>query len=314
MTTSPAVLITGASRGLGLETARVLAGRGVPVVLACRRPDAGLVQRELGPGAPARAVGLDVGELASVRAFAGSLDAVAPGGVAALVCNAGVQVVSGTRHTAEGLEETFACNHLGHFLLARLLLPRMAAGGRVVFVSSGTHDPREWTGMPAPRPDDIRAIADGTAFAGEPAGAAGRRRYTTSKLFNVLCALELDRRLGASAFAPLGLSSVAFDPGLMPGTGLAREYGPGAQWLWRRLAPVATALLPNVNEVSTSARRLADLATSASHPGASGVYVSRGRIWPSSERSHDRALAARLWQESSALAGVPAALEEGEVT
>jgi hypothetical protein len=74
--------------------------------------------------------------------------------------------------------------------------------------------------MPAPALADLGAVASGAAFADESRDLAGRRRYTTSKLCNVLCAYELGKRVKAS---PWQLEVVAFDPGLMPGTGLARE-------------------------------------------------------------------------------------------
>src|SRR5439155_7336392 len=106
----------------------------------------------------------------------------------------------------------------------------------------------------------------------EADGRAARRRYTTSKLCNVLCAYELDRRLRA---ANADIRVNAFDPGLMPGTALAREYGVLARWAWRRLLPLLTLFVPNVNRVQTSARRLAQLVDDGD--GTSGKYLSRGR-------------------------------------
>src|SRR5262249_4372477 len=117
--------------------------------------------------------------------------------LSALVCNAGVQAISPQR-TNEGLEITFATNHLGHFLLSRLLLDDLSRG-QIAFVSSATHDPARRTGMPAPNLRDVRTIAFGNDNAPLKAGEAGRIRYTTSKLYNVLCAYEFARRLGAVA-------------------------------------------------------------------------------------------------------------------
>jgi NAD(P)-dependent dehydrogenase (short-subunit alcohol dehydrogenase family) len=297
------VLITGANGALGSATARVLLARGVPVRLACRR----LLSAErtraalLAIGAPpelTRVAQLDVSELASVRRLASEFER---GSVGGLVCNAGIQLVRGTRRTADGLEETFATNHLGHFLLARSLLPALAPGARVVFVTSNTHDPRRCTGMPAPRLEDLAAVASGDAFADERAELAGRRRYTTSKLCNVLCAYELGRRVKASRWQ---IEPVAFDPGLMPGTGLAREYGPLASWAWHHLLPAVTSLLPNVNSVSTSAARLAKVMMRE----LDGDYISNGRAVRSSLASYDQDLARRLWDISSSLAGIPSAL------
>ena len=90
--------------------------------------------------------------------------------VHAIVCNAGVQVVSGTEATEDGVEMTFGVNHLGHFALVQGLLDHLARPARIVVVSSGTHDPAKHTGMPDPRytsaaelarPDAGRSADDG---------------------------------------------------------------------------------------------------------------------------------------------------------
>jgi NAD(P)-dependent dehydrogenase (short-subunit alcohol dehydrogenase family) len=219
--------------------------------------------------------------------------------------------VTGTRRTPAGLEETFATNHLGHFLLARRLLAAIEPRGHIVFVSSGTHDPKQRTGMPPPDVSDLDAVARGTAFASEAPSAAGKRRYTTSKLCNVLCAYELARRLGAARGASAPRVS-AFDPGLMPGTGLAREYGPVARWAWRAILPVLT-LAPNVNSVGTSARRLADLATGALDV-PTAAYVSEGRAQRSSAASYDEGLATALWDLSSSLCGLSPSLDVADAS
>lgn len=288
------VLITGANGALGLATARQLLARNVPVVLACRRVESALAAREQ-LNADVQVAGLDVSDLASVRALK-------VGPLGGLVCNAGIQIVSGTRRTPAGVEETFATNHLGHFLLARSLLPALDEGARVVFVASNTHDPKRCTGMPAPQLADLSAVASGDAFEDESTELAGRRRYTTSKLCNVLCAYELQKRLPGSPWSSLQV--VAFDPGLMPGTGLAREYGPVAGWAWRNVMPAATALLPNVNTVRKSAARLAAVVTGE----LAGRYISNGKSERSSAESYDERLARKLWELSSRLAGVPSAL------
>jgi NAD(P)-dependent dehydrogenase (short-subunit alcohol dehydrogenase family) len=297
MNDSASVVITGANSGLGFETARALLLRDVPVVLACRSLTSGERAKAalIAAGADASAVEvapLDVSDFASVRRFAAQ-----PRRVRSLICNAGIQIVSEMRRAPNGFELTFATNHLGHFLLARQLLTSMSNDGRIVFVSSNTHDPRQWTGMPAPDTADIEALATGAAFAAEPIAVAGRRRYTTSKLCNVLCTYELARRLErASTTAQLRVC--AFDPGLMPGTGLAREYGPIANWAWHHAMPLLTAFVPNVNRVRLSARRLADIATGALAID-NGSYLSAGRMRRSSADSYDTELAARLWAASS---------------
>jgi NAD(P)-dependent dehydrogenase (short-subunit alcohol dehydrogenase family) len=151
-------IITGASSGLGLECARALL-RSDPswhVVLAVRDRSRGSeAVKQLGEPQRCTVMQMDLASLASVRAF---VEAVRDSGLAplhAIVCNAGVQVVSGTEWTDDGVEMTFGVNHLGHFALVQGLLGDLAQPARIVVVSSGTHDPSKRTGMPTratPRP------------------------------------------------------------------------------------------------------------------------------------------------------------------
>jgi light-dependent protochlorophyllide reductase len=306
------VIITGASSGLGLACAVLLAARRWHVVLACRDRERGeaarrFVDRQTASPGGVEVAELDVSRLTSVRAFVEQLGRARRPRLCALVCNAGVQASGKATWTPEGIETTFATNHLGHFLLSRLLLDELA-GGQIVLVSSNTHDPKRWTGMPAPRLDDVRAVALGRVQL-ENDKRSGRTRYTTSKLCNVLCAYELDRRLRARDGEATRLAVNAFDPGLMPGTGLAREYGALARAAWRYLLPFFTLFAPNVNRVQTSARRLVDLIEIASREHVTGKYFSRGRFTRSSAESYDPELARALWDVSSEMSGLPSSLE-----
>src|SRR6202451_3415846 len=136
-------VVTGASGGLGLETAEVLAGRGAAVVLACR--DLGKAERAADrirsavAGATVLVVHLDLGSLASVREAAGQIRAACPS-LNLLINNAGVMAIP-REVTEDGFERTLATNHLGHFALTGLLLGRMldTPGSRVVTVSSNGH-------------------------------------------------------------------------------------------------------------------------------------------------------------------------------
>lgn len=123
------VVVTGSNAGLGYECAKAIAasGREWRVVLAVRSPEKGeraalrIAEETANPGV--EAMGLDLASLASVRSFAKEFarrDDLPP--VRSLVCNAGLQVVSGSIHTEDGFEETFGVNHLGHFLLVNLIL------------------------------------------------------------------------------------------------------------------------------------------------------------------------------------------------
>ncbi len=312
-------VITGANAGLGWETAQQLAGAGWHVVLVCRSAERGedAKRRLLRQHAAASCEvlgGVDIGELASVRTVARALAQGRRPPLRALICNAGVQVITGLTRTSAGLETTFATNHLGHLLLARLLLPHLAPDARVVFVASDTHDPKRFTGMPAPNLDDVKAVSTGAAFEAESPGAAGRRRYTTSKLCNVMTAYELDRRVRqASAPGAAAVTVNAFDPGLMPGTQLVREYGPVVRALWHAVLPVATWVVPNMNAIPRSAARLVRMVDDAAYAGVSGKYVTRGRALPSSDTSYDEAKARELWNLSCELAGLSPTLSPAEL-
>jgi NAD(P)-dependent dehydrogenase (short-subunit alcohol dehydrogenase family) len=290
------VIITGATSGLGLECARALLDSDPSwhLVLPVRDRNRGAAAvAELGEPQRCTVMGMDLASLASVRAFTDDLRSASLPPLHAVVCNAGLQVVSGTEWTVDGVETTFGVNHLGHFALVQGLLDVLARPARILLVSSGTHDPTKRTGMPHPR---YRSAAE-LAHPAESAEVDGRRRYTTSKLCNVLYAYELDRRLGST---PGGVTVNAFDPGLMPGSGLARDYSTLGRLAWRYLFP-ALRVLPNVNSTRASGRHLAALVNDARFDGVSGQYFEGRRPIKSSVDSYDAGKARDLWETSEAL-------------
>jgi NAD(P)-dependent dehydrogenase (short-subunit alcohol dehydrogenase family) len=294
--TMKTAIVTGAGAGLGLECARALldADPSWHVVLAVRNPARGADAVAL-LGAPDRCtvIEVDLASLESVHAFVRNVRAAQLPPIHAIVCNAGVQVISGTEATVDGFEMTFGVNHLGHFALVQGLLDRLAPPARIVVVSSGTHDPSKHTGMPNPRYTSAAELAHPSA--GE--SPDGRRRYTTSKLCNVLFAYELDRRLDRGG---QGVMVTAFDPGLMPGSGLARDYPPLQRWAWRYVLP-ALRLLPGVRSTRTSGRYLAALVDDPRFDGVTGQYFGGLRPIRSSVDSYDRAKALDLWETSERL-------------
>lgn len=134
-------VVTGANSGIGLITARELARHGARVLLACRDErrgkEAAARIRGAVPDADVEFAGLDLADLSSVREFAA---AYTPDRLDLLINNAGVMALP-YRRTADGFETQFGVNHLGHFALTGLLLPKLLAtpGARVVSVSSGLH-------------------------------------------------------------------------------------------------------------------------------------------------------------------------------
>ncbi len=309
-----AVLVTGGNSGIGLECASALARAGWRVLIASRDGAASAaavrrIVRESGND-HVSALELDLGSIASVRRLAGE---IARGDVPlrALVCNAGVQTSKGLRRSPEGFELTFAVNHLGHFLLVNLLLRRLLAHApaRIVIVASGVHDPRLWTGMPKPSVADIPTLA---ATGGPRAdGFDGRLAYVNSKLCNLWFAYELARRLGPNGRGEVTVN--AFDPGLVPGSGLARDYPAVLRFLWYRVLPglawVLSPFIAGINPASKAGRALARLVLDPALAPVSGKYFPSHVRWreaPSSDASYDLDRARSLWEESVRMSGLTA--------
>lgn len=286
------VLITGGTGSLGFRAAEAIVADGGWEVVVTGRADTAVADAAARLGERATGRRLDLGSLAEVRGFARDLPPVH-----AVVCNAGLLRAAGMTFTVDGVEETFGVNHLAHFLLVREILPRMPAQGRVVFVSSATHDPAQRTGFPVPPYTSARDLA-------RPAGAenasglrAGQLRYSKSKLCNILAAYEFARRV-----RPEVATFNAFDPGQMPGTGLARDFQGIRAVAWHRLMPALT-LVPGINR-HTPKRSGTALARLVLDPGladTSGRYFSGMRETRSSAESYDTQKAADLWETSVAL-------------
>lgn len=293
------IVITGGSRGIGAEALRHLTAQPGARILLGVRGDA-----------PAGTTGLplDLSSLASARAFAEKVIAALDGaGIDALVLNAGGQRPTVADRSADGHELTFAANHLGHFLLLNLLWPHLGNDARVVITSSGTHDPEERTGVPPPRHANALWLADPAQDPGLDANpiTAGMRAYSASKLANLMTARIAATRAAAD---PRGISVVAYDPGLTPGTGLVRQQ----MWVVRTLVwPLLPLLLPfgkTMNSLANAGRGLAELAARL-RPPPGRVYTSlrKGRLgWPEpSLLARDDAACTALWADSLALVGLP---------
>lgn len=286
-------LITGANSGLGFEAARILAKKGARVVLAVRDTAKGnraaAEIRASAPRADLTVLALDLASLTSVGSFAGAFLAEHDR-LDMLINNAGVMAIP-RRETADGFEMQFGTNHLGHFALTGLLLPLIlkTPGARVVTVSSSVH----WFGKI--NFNDLQ----GTRSYGKW-GAYGQ-----SKLANLLFAYELQRRLAAGN----GAVSAAAHPGYAA-TNL-QLVGPemaGSRLGQRAMAAVnrvlaqsaAMGALPEVYAATSPAVRGGDYIGPAGLLGQQGFPVQA----KSSARSHDQAVAARLWAVSEELTGV----------
>jgi len=300
-------IITGGNRGLGFECARTLAKlHDWRLIIACRDPQtAGAALENLRQktgNQMIEAMQLDLASLESINSFAEKVQTSNLAPIQALICNAGIQVVSGTQYTQDGFEMTFGVNHLGHYLLVNRLLDCMDQAGRIIFVSSGTHDPVQKSGMPVPEYTNARLLAFPAKWEKENPGVTGRRRYTTSKLANIYTTYELSRRLNEKGLVTITVN--AFDPGMMPGTGLARDYNPLARFGWKFVLPVMTIFSPGINRVEDSGAALAYLATAPEFAGVSGKYFTSRKMAPSSSDSYNREKASELWKTSAELVGL----------
>lgn len=270
--------ITGASSGLGFETAHALARMGASIALLCRSQDRGEHARlrivaQTGNTA-VRVVRCDHPSFDSVQAAAGEL-LVRYDALDVLVHNAGL-MLSQPRTTIDGLEETLQVNHLSAFLLTALLRDRLVAStdARVVTVSSLAH---------------LGAALDFEDLQCERA-YDGWTAYARSKLANVLFSYELARRL-----QDLGVTSNALHPGLVR-SGFGHNNGAGMRALMTlvQLPPLAVS-------VRRGARTQIWLASSPAIEGVSGRYFGGCRERRSSRRSYDRGAQRRLWEASETL-------------
>ena len=307
----PTILITGGHGGIGLECSKYLAAHYPANLLLAGRslervePVALKLARTY--GVKVSTLELDTSSLASVRAAAARCHALLDGGTVdflqAILCNAGARI-QGLNYSVDGYEETFATNHLGHFLLLELLIDRVAENGRVVFTASGTHDPDTVDGKlvgAAIEPDAVMLANDGKE--GRKPTSAGKR-YSTSKLCNVLTAYELHRRLRRSGSA---ITSIAFDPGSTAGTGFLRAMPAPVRWLSRTafFNRFQKRLGITMGSTEFSGASLARLAADPAFAEPSGKYLQSndGRLieTQSSAISYDEGRASKLWNDSKLL-------------
>ncbi|MBW4671484.1 MAG: SDR family NAD(P)-dependent oxidoreductase [Cyanomargarita calcarea GSE-NOS-MK-12-04C] len=297
------VIITGANGGLGYYCAEAIAryGQDWHIIIASRNPSKvdeavrNLMTETEYPYIEGMA--LDLASLASARQFVQDFINGERPPLQAIVCNAGIQIVSDALYTEDGFEMTFGVNHLGHFLLVNLLSPHLSDRARVVFVSSDAHNPDVNTGMPHPRYQDAKLLAFPADYVDDTdIGNTGRTRYTTSKLCNILCAYELSRRLQKQQSK---ITVNAFNPGLMLDTQLGRDYSQAE--LSAFSTTISRTVLEKAKDSKAMGSALARLILDPSLDNVTGKYFDGLEEVQSSDESYNEKQATELWESSAAL-------------
>lgn len=274
--TGKTVLITGANSGIGKAAATELAKQGARIVMVCRDPDRGETARaEIMRASDSDDVDLLITDLASqaeIRQLAAEFKATYDR-LDVLVNNAGV--INGSRTlTVDGLESTFALNHLAYFLLTHELLDVLKASppARIINVASMGHK------LGTIDFDDLQAEKRYDSL----------KAYNQSKLANILFTYELARRLAGS-----DLTTNCLHPGVV-----ATNFGAGNATLFGLLVKLVKPFLRHPNK---GAETTVHLASSPAVAGVSGQYFVDCRPQRSSRESYDEAIAKRLWETSAAL-------------
>lgn len=311
-------IVTGASSSIGLYAAKELTKNGAyHVVMAVRNPaKAEKNAEEVGlPKNAYTVMELDLSKLDSVRDFVRRFQTDGFNRLNALVCNAATWHPrdKNPRFTVDGYDETVQVNHLGHFLLANLLLPKLKRSkGRVVFLATQTHNPDTLPGKIPPQADlgeleglvrgfkDLPGTIDGKKF--EPTKA-----YKDSKVCNVLTMQEMDRRYSSD-----GVVFSAIFPGCIAESDLFREKRGWFRWFFPLFQKYITKQYVSVEEAG---RRVA-LVTSDGRFGDSGKYWQwRGSYLEGTDKTRPVTIdptereaekAEKLWDLSAKLVGMSA--------
>ncbi|XP_066336826.1 short-chain dehydrogenase TIC 32, chloroplastic-like [Miscanthus floridulus] len=292
-------IVTGATNGIGKETARVLALRGAKVIIPARTLESGLkVKESLAdqvPSSKLHVMEMDLSSLSSVRDFARSFDS-SHEHLNLLINNAGIMACP-YQLSKDGIELQFATNHVGHFLLTNLLLDKMKSTaretgvqGRIINVSSIAHK-----------------RSDGTCFELNKLNDKARYQpfiaYAHSKLANILHANELSRRFQEEG---CNLTANSLHPGVII-TNIIRYVAGNNNALISVLSPVANLVLKSIPQGAATTCYL------ALHPNVkdvSGKYFSDCNEATPTAVARDSELAKRLWSFSEELVGINADMSQ----
>ena len=274
------VVVTGGTSGIGEVAAVNLAGQGARIVLIARDParaDATLAKlRTANPSALHTVHLADLSSLAEMKRVAGEIAAAEPR-IDVLVNNAGA-VFTARQESVDGLEMTFAVNHMAYFVVTNILLPNLKAtpGARIVSTASMAHSSGKIDF------DDLQLRKKYSTF----------HAYGTSKLMNILFNCELARRLEGS-----GVTANCLHPG-----GVATRFGSNNSGLMAVIFKVAISIAGISPE--KGAQTIIHLASSPDVATISGEYFYKCKVIEPTAAAQDDAAAKRLWDVSAKIAGI----------
>lgn len=294
------IVMTGATSGIGAEALNHFAKLDNTKVYVGARGSGRIVPEGTD------VLPLDLSSLKSVRSFADNIkQRLGNDKIDSLVLNAGIQVTDNKQRSEEGFELTFATNHLAHYLLARLFVPNMAKGGKIVITTSDSHDPAIIFFGPKTLDPEVLAYPN----EGSP---KGMRLYAATKLCNLLTArslasmiLEEDR----------GTIVIAYNPGLTGDTSLMGKQSAFIKILLpvliRPLFYVVSMFKPAffMGTAKRAGKALTELALGKVTLPTDKIYASlvRGKLtFPNpSQLAQDNNTRNLLWKESAKMVGLP---------
>ncbi|MFM2430532.1 MAG: hypothetical protein RLZZ511_1745 [Cyanobacteriota bacterium] len=315
----PTVIITGASSGVGLYGAKALADRGWYVVMACRDgAKAEQAAQNLGIARDNyRVIKIDLGDLESVKQFVDNFRSLGRP-LNALVCNAAVYLprLKAPMYSPQGYEISVATNHLGHFLLANMMLEDLkkssATDKRLVILGTVTANSKELGGkIPIPAPADLGDLSGlESGFKAPVSMISGKafkpgKAYKDSKLCNMITTQELHRRFHDST----GIAFTSLYPGCVADTPLFRNAPKAFQKIFPWFQKNVTK---GYVSQSLAGERLADVVAGPSF-AKSGVHWSWGNQQKAgreafsqelSSKATDPETARRMWDASMKLVGL----------
>lgn len=297
------VVITGGNSGLGFECAKTIArsNQGWLIIIASRDIEKsmqakGEILKEI-PDQMIEVLKLNLASLESVRDFVKEFKQLNSPPLYGLICNSGILIREGMEKSKDGYELTFAINHLGHFLLTNLLIEELQPRSRIIVVSSNMHNLMVREGKLAPAEfigaENLASTADNNTL-------NGFRRYSTSKLCNLLFAYELNRILKAQGKQ---ITVNSFDPGFSPGTGLGSGGSPFrnfmmGSWFMKMILRLMRIVTSTPKK---SGKAMARLLLDSNLNAISGKYFQINNEIKSSPDSYNLSFAHELWKSSAVL-------------